>query len=96
MIVVNLYAMRATNPKHLLKEHDPVGPDNWRYIRSAIDESDTVIAAWGAFSLGVPPDIQQVLKKARTWCLGKTKDGHPKHPLYVKTITERVSFNDPI
>ncbi len=85
MVVVNLYAHRATNPKFLLDAKDPIGPENANYIYESIADSDLVIAAWGAFKLGVPEDIKFVLKRAdELFCLGTTKAGHPKHPLYVK------------
>ena len=92
LIVVNLFALRATNPKHLLTETNPVGQRNHAYIQAAINESDGVIAAWGAFGLAVPDDVRQVLEGVNLWCLGTTKEGHPRHPLYVKTITDRVRY----
>lgn len=46
--VVNLFALRATNPMQLrLFRGDPVGPDNDRHIMEAVQDADIVIAAWG-------------------------------------------------
>ena len=52
LIVVNLFAFRATKPKVLLAEKEPVGPENNDHIRCAAEEAHNsggmVIAAWGA------------------------------------------------
>ena len=92
LAVVNLYAYRATNPKRLLEISDPVGPDNLKHIKQAIEGSRLVIAAWGAFKLGVPESLRSTLQDSSLFCLGTTKDGHPKHPLYVKAATQRERF----
>jgi hypothetical protein len=92
LIVVNLYAMRATNPQHLLKDHDPIGRENRGYIQEAIQYSSTVMAAWGAFKMGVPQELVRLLQDCNLWCLGTTKNGSPKHPLYVSSITDRERF----
>lgn len=84
--VVNLFAYRATNPKELTKVIDPVGIENNKYIAITIEEAGIVVAAWGTKGnylsrqshlreLGLLPDLHY---------LGLTKDGHPKHPLYLK------------
>lgn len=58
LVVVNLFAYRATKPKDLLTAVDPVGPDNASYVTQAADEvlrsnsgfgpEGIIIAAWGA------------------------------------------------
>ena len=83
--VLNLYAYRATNPKALWSCDDPVGPRNDLTIRDSLLDAWGVVAAWG---VNAKPDrVQQVLgmcPKAKWTCLGVTKDGHPRHPLYVR------------
>lgn len=98
--VVNLYALRATKPMHLLHHPDPEGPDNplsWAQtlypdLRGA-GEPSLVVAAWGAFS---DPDLpeSQALKgcSVRLQCLGTTKSGAPRHPLYVKADQKLIPF----
>lgn len=85
--VANLYALRATNPADLWKHADPVGPDNdWR-LRAIAKEYTDIVCAWGA---NAKPErvaaVASILTAAggRLWCLGTTKDGHPRHPLYVR------------
>lgn len=89
--VVNLYAWRATDPRELAEAFDPQGPDNDRYLDDRIREqaqSDAlIICAWGAHPIATEVGDALItrykLEGVDFHCLGKTKDGHPKHPLYV-------------
>lgn len=98
--VVNLFAARATTPRELGQlglAVDVAGPGNNRAIATAIGAADTVVVAWGA---AVPTvlrreaerRIRSILRRCgalgRTpWCLSTTRDGHPRHPLYVPAST---------
>ena len=46
LIVVNLFAHRATSPKDLFQAESPVGPNNDRYIRYTWALCGSLIAAW--------------------------------------------------
>lgn len=48
LMVVNLFAWRATKPDDLLRAADPIGPENDRYIDEACRMAQFVVAAWGA------------------------------------------------
>lgn len=96
--VVNLFALRATNPAELAKHPDPVGPSNDQILHfSTVDRSwdpsgpGRVIAAWGAHPMA-RERAKQVDLGRLTLCLGVTKDGHPRHPLYVKGDTALVPY----
>lgn len=97
LIVVNAYALRSTDPKGLWREGDPVGPHNDLVLRKmAAHAADgaKVIAAWGA---NIKPDREREvydLLRAHgpVYCLGTTKAGHPKHPLYLRADTELREF----
>ena len=99
--VLNLFAFRATNPEDMMAAPDPVGPDNDKYIReafvSAAKAGGPVIAAWGAN--GVHAGRDATVRALATecgvtlMCLGTTKDGHPRHPLYVPAAQEIVTFS---
>ena len=45
--VINLYALRATDPKQLWKSDDPVGKDNDYWLRKISSEYLDVICGWG-------------------------------------------------
>lgn len=89
--VVNLFAFRATKPRKLRSVVDPIGPLNWRYVADAIEDPTTnlVVVAWGSSAPPRCPTVSDVVLAAsraghRTRCLGTTKAGYPRHPLYVR------------
>lgn len=91
--VVNLFALRAKDPQALTKAEDPIGPENDQRIWDACDGGDQVILAWGAHGAlqGRGAEVMAVLMEGEfmLWHLGLTKDGHPRHPLYLPTTVER-------
>lgn len=89
LIVVNLFALRSTDPKALLSSDvSPIGPENDACIERAVWEADCVMAAWGTkggYLNRAAKVTDLIVRTGRTiHCLARTKDGHPKHPLYVK------------
>src|SRR3989449_11540410 len=46
--VVNLFALRATDPRRLRYTRDPVGPENVAHLARAAGRASLVGAAWGA------------------------------------------------
>jgi len=89
LVVVNLFALRATDPAWLTKASDPVGPENDSTIEAWLDVADKVVVAWGVS--GTLMDRDEAFRQMasahgqRLWCLGTTKGGHPRHPLYVRS-----------
>lgn len=86
IVVRNLYALRATNPRDLWRHDDPVGPDNDAYLRDAAPDAITV-CAWGTNATW--HRTQQVVGSlivagASLRHLGCTKSGQPRHPLYLR------------
>ena len=92
--VVNLFAYRATNPKELKECEDPIGPENDMHISRAAMGKDKIILAWGTNGslLGRDRQVKDILYSLHTQCLQQTKDGHPKHPLYVAANVEPILF----
>lgn len=94
--VVNLFAYRATDPAALQHAPDPVGPNNDNTIEGAIGRCDIAICAWGAHPMAGSRarSVRALLRQHRpaVFCLGKTKSGAPKHPLYVKTGTPLETY----
>ncbi|MFM0171975.1 DUF1643 domain-containing protein [Paraburkholderia sediminicola] len=87
LAVANLYALRSTDPAALWSHPDPVGPDNDDYLWNFAHECGDVVCAWG--SNARPERAARVVSimrgaGARLWCLGMTRDGSPRHPLYVR------------
>lgn len=92
LVVVNLFGYRATDPDELLKVEDPVGPENVRVILDAANGCDTVIAAWGALPNKLWAKARTSIEIVKSFdvlrCLGKTKAGAPRHPLYLPAKQE--------
>lgn len=82
IIVVNLYALRATDPAELLRHPDPVGPENDRHLREAIVRASRIIVAFGSHPMVRPrlPGLVALAGARPLECLGTTKDGWPRHP----------------
>ena len=96
--VVNLYALRSTDPKALLDHPDPIGSGNGYHLSVAIRQGALNIAAWGAGAGGLPyVDIIRLAKAEdrQLHCLGTTKAGFPRHPLYVRGDTAPTPWPPP-
>lgn len=95
--VVNAFGLAATNPRELYSHPDPVGWENDHFIAKAMVDCDQFVAAWGVHGAlhgrGVEV-LRMILRIAprRVYHLGLTKDGHPKHPLYLPKTSERQRF----
>lgn len=85
--IVNLFALRETEPRRMLAHPAPTGTDNDPEIRQALDWADDVIAAWGndAMRHKRPDDVRHLLRHSGKpiYTLIMNKTGHPRHPLYV-------------
>ena len=95
LTVVNLFAFRSSSPEALKLAPDPVGPDNDNHIREQIERHSLgiIIAAWGAHKFTLSREFQVYNYGHPKWsCLGKTKGGSPRHPLYVRSNTELQEF----
>lgn len=89
IVVVNLFALRATNPAALHRHADPVGPDADRFYPAHADAR--VVVAWGAheFARERAARAADLLaeRNIQPHCLGTTTAGAPRHPLYLAADT---------
>lgn len=95
--VVNLFAYRATDPRELIATEEPVGKLNDEYIKNAIMDASLTILAWG--TKGIIRDrnseVLRIISDNDLYCLEITKEGHPKHPLYVGNGTRPINYRIP-
>ena len=86
VVVVNLFALRATEPRALREALRPIGRANDRHIRRAAARAAVVVIAWGAH--GVFGEraraVERMLSRRELRCLGRTRSGEPRHPLYLR------------
>lgn len=87
IVVTNLFAYRATDPKELRKARDPIGPD-WEYhVEFAARNAELVVAAWG--NHGSYRDRSAFVRRQfREWSiplhvLKLSRTFEPAHPLYL-------------
>jgi hypothetical protein len=92
LVLVNLFAFRETNPAKLPHELVAIGMENdWCISGFAVQHP--VICAWGSHKIarrGRAWEVRHMLHdhQGKIYCLGKTKDGSPKHPLYLPYETK--------
>lgn len=92
---LNLYGFIATDPADLRAAAEPVGPENDTFIEDALRRAANgmVLVAWG--NIKHPTKVERVEFVRRTaarfgvelMCLGKCKDGSPRHPLMLAYST---------
>jgi hypothetical protein len=91
--VRNLFAWRSANPRALLAVPDPTGGRRGDRELRAAAAADLVVVAWGAW---VPFTRDRaalaLLGGCRLMCLGRTRNGQPRHPLYVRGDTRLEVF----
>jgi hypothetical protein len=97
--VVNLFAYRSTDPKCLVRARNPVGKENDAHIVRACADADAIVLAWGNHG-GIRQRADEVRcllsterYRADLFCFGLTKQGHPRHPLYVRRTTPLLPLN---
>ncbi len=87
MRICNIFAWRATAPKDLKVVEDPVGADNENTLLEGLEWADDTLCAWGVHGshLGRGNSAARLLctDDTEVRVLGLTRDGHPRHPLYV-------------
>jgi hypothetical protein len=93
ILLRNLFAFGATDPRELLAAVDPVGPRNAAILQIHLGTASTCVAAWGRVAKPIRSEAIRmqslVLYGRRMHALGLT-EAHPKeprHPLYMPNAT---------
>lgn len=100
LVVVNLFALRSTDPRALYTHPDPVGPKNDAVIAEWAAACPLTVAAWGAHGefrergKQVAAELRRLGVEVK--CLGMTKGGEPKHPLYLAGSAGLVPYDAPL
>lgn len=85
--VVNLFALRSSDPKQLEWAEDPVGPDNDAVIASELRRASLIVVAWGNHGKlhGRADEVRSLVAQSGVTVqqLGTNITGEPRHPLYV-------------
>jgi hypothetical protein len=88
--MMNLFTFISTDPKKLnIKEGNRLDAD--LYLKRIAKCCKTIVFAWGNFDvLGRDKEVIEMFPGANA--LHINKNGSPKHPLYVKSNTQLISF----
>jgi hypothetical protein len=97
--VTNIFAYRATDPKVMRAQIDPVGPENNAAILESAAWADRIICAWGSHGahLGRGAAVETMLRATGQPLhhLGLNQDGQPKHPLYIGYAVQPMLWDHP-
>jgi len=97
-VMTNLFAYRSTDPAAMMDHPDPIGPDNDFHLLATAHRCQATLAAWGVHGRHLDRD-QEVFRLLAghglsMMCLGRTKHGAPRHPLYVRADTGPDLFTE--
>ena len=96
VIITNLFALRATDPRELHRADDPVGDSNAEFVLHAATHPDVtrVVCAWGTHGArtNAGDSMRSRLRERGVMpcALRITRDGQPAHPLYLPRDLEPV------
>lgn len=99
MWMLNLFSWRSTDPQQLYERHkarlEIIGKGNDQAIARVCASAKRIVCAWG--SHGALQDrgeilLRTVLRQHELHCLGITKDGHPRHPLYLRSDARPIRY----
>jgi hypothetical protein len=91
--MTNLFGFKATRPSELKKASDPVGIDNNKWLIEIESRVDKVVFAWGINGVFLNRDKEVTGLITQAYYIELTKDGYPKHPLYLKSNQFLKIFN---
>lgn len=92
LLMGNLFAYRATDPRELAKVADPQGPDNEVWLTTLATRAALTVVAWGAHPMAQGRIRNAVEALGDVHVLGLTKDDHPRHPLYMRADSKPVPY----
>ena len=99
LIMTNIFAFRATNPRVMKASPDPIGPLNDSWLTVSARRAVVVVAAWGNHGAyqGRGRKVVELLGQmgVKLMCLGVMKVGEPCHPLYLPKNREPVAYHGP-
>ena len=91
--IANLFALRSTDPAALKDVQDPIGPNNNAWINTLSFDADITVACWGNNGDILNRGAEVLGMVDQVFCLDRTRLGHPKHPLYIKSKRPLIRFD---
>jgi len=93
LVMLNLFAFRATHPADMRRAEDPVGPDNDGYIKF-MTAGKTTVCCWGTHGHYKNRDneVLEMIQDPKMMALSKY--GFPRHPLYLRKSLKPMGFKN--
>lgn len=93
LCMTNLFAFRATEPEQMKIQADPIGAENDANLIALAGDAGVVIASWGVHgSHRQRDDKVKRLLAGKLFCLAISKEGLPRHPLYLPKTCKPQPF----
>lgn len=89
--MMNLFGIVSSKPAILLTDPNPIG-ENDHWLEKIAIECEMIVFCWGVFKQARTRADEVKRRFPSGYCLKKTKEGHPWHPLYVAAATKPISF----
>lgn len=102
IVMTNIFGWRDTDPKEMKKQPDPEGAGNMAAIIGTAEKAGIVVAAWGTHGTHFDNHgrfVRFLLERKvpeKLHVLKLTKDGHPAHPLYLRSDLKPILWTDAI
>lgn len=92
MYMLNLYSYVSKDPKKLVLD-EQIEKNNEKLLEYS-QKSDIVILAWGCFKNHTKrmEEVEKMFPLA--YCISKSKDGFPNHPLFLKSDLKPVRYGE--
>lgn len=92
--VRNLFPFRSPSPKVMMKARNPTGGALGDSALCVLKPFKYIVVAWGTDGGFLNRDRRALdIIGQPVHCLGVTKDGYPKHPLYIKGDTQPIPYH---
>lgn len=94
LVMLNLFALRSTDPRELYNHPAPIGPENNNSLAHYARSAAHIVACWGAHGKlhGRDAAVIDLLGRDRLHALRFNKDGSPAHPLYLPAALKPIPF----
>lgn len=94
----NVMDYRTTYPVELLRPGvQPCSNENHHTIKRLADNAAVIVAAWGVLDKPLrhlATSVTLMLSDKRLMCMGLTKDGSPRHPLYLRNDSVPIGYRE--
>ncbi len=94
--MLNLFALWTAYPREMKVASEPIGELNDLALTTVVPACDQIICCWSSHGSYLSRDlvVRSLIQSEgiELWHLGLTKNGQPKHPMYLRADTQRIRW----